>query len=167
MTSRDSSSPKAARIPGANALGAIDDVELTRAVGRALGADLARVGLDLELAPVADVNSDPLNPVIGIRSFGDDPDLVARHVAAFTQGLQEVGVAGCAKHFPGHGATRVDSHVGLPVVDIDRATLLARELVPFRAAIAAGVQVDHDRARRGAVDRLRRRRRSARLTSPG
>jgi beta-N-acetylhexosaminidase len=126
--------------PGANALGAVDDIELTRSVGRALGSDLARVGLDLELAPVADINSDPLNPVIGIRSFGDDPDLVARHVAAFTEGLQEVGVAACAKHFPGHGATRVDSHVGLPVIDIDRELLLARELVPFRAAIVAGVK---------------------------
>jgi beta-N-acetylhexosaminidase len=126
--------------PGANALGAVDDPELTRSVARSLGGDLARVGLDLELAPVADINSDPLNPVIGIRAFGDDPELVARHVVAFTQGLQEVGVAACAKHFPGHGATRVDSHVGLPVVDVDRETLLARELVPFRAAIAAGVQ---------------------------
>lgn len=126
--------------PGANALGAIDDVDLTRAVARAQGVDLARVGLDLNLAPVADVNSDPRNPVIGIRSFGDDPELVARHVVAYVEGLQAVGVAACVKHFPGHGETHVDSHLGLPVVDIDLETLHARELVPFRAAIAAGAR---------------------------
>ncbi|MFN8223840.1 MAG: glycoside hydrolase family 3 protein [Gaiellales bacterium] len=126
--------------PGPHALGAVDDVELTAQVARAIGGDLAAVGVDLELAPVADVNTDPRNPVIGIRSFGDDAARVARHVAAFTRGVQAAGVAACAKHFPGHGETHVDSHLGLPVVDVDLETLRERELEPFRAAIEAGVR---------------------------
>ena len=126
--------------PGNAALGAVDDVGLTAQVAAALGADLRAVGVNLDLAPVADVNSNPSNPIIGIRSFGADPELVGRHVAAFVQGLQDAGVAACAKHFPGHGDTDADSHLELPTVNVDRETLLARELVPFRAAIAAGVR---------------------------
>ena len=126
-------------LPGNAALGAADDVELTAAVGAALGGVLRSVGVDLDLAPCADVNSDPANPVIGVRSFGADPGLVARHTAAFVTGLQGAGVAACAKHFPGHGAVAVDSHLDLPTVDAPAAVLDARELVPFRAAIAAGV----------------------------
>ena len=126
--------------PGNLALGAVDDVELTRRVGAAIGRDLASVGIDLDLAPVADVNSNAHNPVIGVRSFGSDPSLVARHVAAFVEGVQGVGVAACAKHFPGHGDTDLDSHLELPVVTADLATLAARELVPFRAAVDAGVR---------------------------
>jgi beta-N-acetylhexosaminidase len=122
--------------PGNAALGAVDDVELTRAVAAALGADLRAAGIDLDLAPVADVNSDPLNPVIGVRSFGSDAGRVSAHVAAFVEGLQAQGVAACAKHFPGHGATRADSHVELPTVSGDPAA----GLPPFDAAIAAGVQ---------------------------
>ena len=94
------------------------------------------VGVNLDFAPVADVNTNPQNPVIGIRSFGSDAELVARHVAAFVRGLQSAGVAACAKHFPGHGDTAVDSHLALPVVD----SLEQDALVPFRAAIEAGVQ---------------------------
>jgi beta-N-acetylhexosaminidase len=127
-------------VPGNAALGAIDDEDLTRGVGRALGAVLLASGIDLDLAPCADVNSDPDNPVIGVRSFGADPALVARQVAAFTSGLQEAGVAACAKHFPGHGATAVDSHLALPTVAATADVLRDRELVPFRAAIAAGVR---------------------------
>src|SRR5688572_17459216 len=122
--------------PGNLALGVVDDPELTEQVASAIGADLARVGVNLNLAPVADVNSNPRNPVIGVRSFGSEPGLVARHVAAFVRGLQRQGVAACAKHFPGHGDTAVDSHQELPVVGGD----LAAALEPFRAAIAAGVQ---------------------------
>jgi beta-N-acetylhexosaminidase len=125
-------------VPGAAALGAVDDVDLTRALAGALGAELAAAGVDIDLAPVADVNTDAANPVIGVRSFGADADLVARHTAAFVDGLQAAGVAACAKHFPGHGATRVDSHLGLPVIDAPADVLRERELVPFRAAIAAG-----------------------------
>ena len=84
------------------------------------------------------MNVEPGEPVIGIRSFGADPELVARHVAAFVAGLQERGVAACAKHFPGHGATEQDSHLELPTVDGRRQP--RRRLLPFRAAIEAGVQ---------------------------
>ena len=90
---------------GPAALGAADDLDLTRAVGHSIGAELAAVGINLDLGPVADVNSNPGNPVIGTRSFGTDPGLVARHVAAWVAGLQSAGVAACAKHFPGHGDT--------------------------------------------------------------
>ncbi len=126
--------------PGNLALGAVDDVELTERVAAAIGGELAAAGVNLDLAPVADVNSDDRNPIIGVRSFGSDPALVARHTAAFVAGLQRLGVAACAKHFPGHGATRADSHLELPTIEVDRETLLARELVPFRAAIEAGSQ---------------------------
>jgi beta-N-acetylhexosaminidase len=125
--------------PGNLALGAAGDVALTRAVAAALGADLAAAGVDLDLAPVADVNSNPDNPVIGVRSFGADPDLVAAHVAAFVEGLQAQGVAACAKHFPGHGDTSADSHTDLPVVGGGTRELEAA-LLPFRAAIRAGVR---------------------------
>jgi beta-N-acetylhexosaminidase len=126
--------------PGNFALGAIDDTDMTRAVAASIGADLALAGINFDLAPVADVNSNPLNPVIGVRSFGGDARLVARHVAAYVEGLQSRGVIACAKHFPGHGDTVVDSHVGLPRVEATRAQLDEVALVPFRAAIAAGVR---------------------------
>ena len=101
--------------PGNLALGVVDDVELTRAVAAAMGGELAAVGVNLNFAPVADVNTNPHNPVIGVRSFGADPALVGRHVAAFVEGMQGAGVAACAKHFPGHGDTSADSHLELPV----------------------------------------------------
>ena len=122
--------------PGNHALGAVDDVALTEQVASAMGSDLADVGVNLDLAPVADVNSNPRNPVIGVRSFGAEADLVARHVAAFVTGLQGAGVAACAKHFPGHGDTEQDSHHELPVA----AGPPDEALVPFRAAIDAGVR---------------------------
>jgi beta-N-acetylhexosaminidase len=122
--------------PGNFALGAVDDVALTERVAAAIGADLAAVGVNLNFAPVADVNTNPRNPVIGIRSFGSEPELVARHVAASVRGMQAAGVAACAKHFPGHGDTEVDSHLGLPTVAGD----LEAALLPFRAAIDAGVR---------------------------
>ena len=126
--------------PGNLALGAIDDPGLTRDVARELGRALAECGVNYNWAPSADVNSNPDNPVIGVRSFGADPDLCARHTAAWVEGLQSVGVAACAKHFPGHGDTAIDSHLGLPVVDIDVDLLRSRDLVPFKAAIAAGAK---------------------------
>jgi beta-N-acetylhexosaminidase len=127
--------------PGNLALGAADDAELTRRVAAAIGGELASVGVNLDLAPVADVIVDPENPIVGVRSFGSDPQLVARHVAAFVEGLQGVGVAACAKHFPGHGETAADSHLELPTAEADRETLLARALPPFAAAVDAGVRV--------------------------
>ncbi|MFZ2015394.1 MAG: glycoside hydrolase family 3 N-terminal domain-containing protein [Nocardioides sp.] len=123
---------------GAAALGAVDDLALTRATGRAVGAELAAHGIDLDLAPVADVNSCPDNPVIGTRSFGPDAAGVAAHVAAWVGGLQEAGVSACVKHFPGHGDTSEDSHLALPVQDADLSLLHARELRPFAAAVGAG-----------------------------
>jgi len=122
--------------PGNWALGVVDDVELTEAVAASIAAEVATVGVNFDLAPVADVNSNPDNPVIGIRSFGGEPALVARHVAAFVNGLQDAGVAACAKHFPGHGDTSRDSHLELPVVEGN----VTEALEPFRAAIAAGVR---------------------------
>ncbi|MFB6808561.1 glycoside hydrolase family 3 protein [Streptomyces sp. NPDC056387] len=124
--------------PGNLALGAVDDTALTRDVARELGRRLAECGVNLNWAPSADVNSNPDNPVIGVRSFGADTHLAARHTAAYVEGLQAAGVAACTKHFPGHGDTNVDSHHALPRIDVDLDTLQARELVPFKAAIGAG-----------------------------
>jgi beta-N-acetylhexosaminidase len=118
--------------PGNLALGAAGDPALTEGVARAIGRDLAALGIDLDLAPVADVNTDPRNPVIGVRSFGTNPAEVARHTGAWVRGLQSAGVAACAKHFPGHGGTSADSHLELPVGE--------PELAPFEAAIAQGVR---------------------------
>ena len=132
--------------PGNGALGVVDDVELTERVAASLGAELADAGVNLDFAPVADVNTNPLNPVIGIRSFGADAGLVARHVAAFVRGLQRAGVAACAKHFPGHGDTSVDSHLALPVVDVDRG----RRTRAVPRGDRCGRAVDHDRAHRRA-----------------
>ncbi|WP_067461739.1 glycoside hydrolase family 3 protein [Actinomadura macra] len=126
--------------PGNAALGAVDDPELTRRVYRSLGAELAEVGVNFNFAPSVDVNTADDNPVIGTRSFGPDPELVARHAAAAVTGTQEAGVAACAKHFPGHGATVEDSHLSVPLVDADLELLDRRELVPFRAAIEAGTR---------------------------
>ncbi|MFI5686886.1 glycoside hydrolase family 3 protein [Streptomyces sp. NPDC051636] len=126
--------------PGNHALGAVDDPDLTRGVARELGRRLAACGVNFNWAPSADVNANPDNPVIGVRSFGAGTDLVARHTAAYVQGLQSTGVAACTKHFPGHGDTNVDSHHAVPRIDVDAETLHERELVPFRAAIAAGTR---------------------------
>jgi beta-N-acetylhexosaminidase len=125
--------------PGNAALGAVDDVALTRAVYRALGTDLAAVGINVDLAPSVDVNTAAGNPVIGTRSFGDRTDLVSRHAAAAVHGLQVAGVAACAKHFPGHGSTRDDTHHVVATIDGDLALVRERDLPPFAAAIAAGV----------------------------
>ncbi|WP_353510762.1 glycoside hydrolase family 3 N-terminal domain-containing protein [Intrasporangium sp.] len=125
--------------PGNAVLGRLDDTRLTRDAAARMGRELTAYGINLDFAPVADVNSADDNPVIGARSFGISPPAVARHSAAWVAGLQEVGVAACAKHFPGHGDTHVDSHLGLPHVSVPREVLEVRELEPFRAAVAAGV----------------------------
>jgi beta-N-acetylhexosaminidase len=125
--------------PGHAALGAVGDPALTQQVAASIGAMLAAAGVNLALAPVADLGSNPANPVIGVRSFGADPAQVAAHTAAFVAGLQSNLVAACAKHFPGHGRTDADSHLTLPAVAASLAELHAADLVPFRAAIGAGV----------------------------
>ncbi|MGY0233500.1 glycoside hydrolase family 3 protein [Longispora urticae] len=127
--------------PGNAALGAADDPELTRATYRGIGLELATVGINVNFAPTVDVNSADENPVIGTRSFGADPALVSRHTAAAIDGLQSAGVAGCAKHFPGHGATVSDSHLELPTITDSLAVMRGRDLPPFKAAIDAGVRM--------------------------
>jgi beta-N-acetylhexosaminidase len=124
--------------PGNAALGAVDDVTLTRSVHAAIGADLFRLGINLNLAPCADVLAADGGTAVGTRSFGPDPSLVARHVAAAVSGLQSSRVAACAKHFPGHGSTGDDSHHSLPTILGTLADIRARDLPPFTAAIAAG-----------------------------
>ena len=124
---------------GPAALGAVDDLVLTRDTGRLVGAELVAAGIDLDLAPVADVNSNADNPVIGTRSFGAEPRRAADHAVAWLLGLQETGVAACVKHFPGHGDTALDSHLALPMVEASLDVLAERELVPFAAAVEAGV----------------------------
>lgn len=126
--------------PGNAVLGRLNDTAATEAVATAVGWELRRAGCTVTFAPDVDVNSYPDNPVIGTRSFGATPDLVANHSAAWTVGMQATGVAASAKHFPGHGDTAQDSHLALPVVDRSRRQLRERELVPFVAAIAAGTK---------------------------
>src|SRR5437763_998044 len=104
--------------PGNAVLGRLDDLALTESSARRIGLALADAGCTLDFAPSADVNVNPDNPVIGTRSFGTDAAAAARHTAAWIRGLQSTGIAACAKHFPGHGDTAVDSHLGLPVVDV-------------------------------------------------
>jgi beta-N-acetylhexosaminidase len=124
--------------PGAMALGATGDEEVTQAVAEATGQELRALGVNMNLAPDADVNNNPANPVIGVRSFGEDPQLVARLTAAAVRGYRAAGVVSDLKHFPGHGDTAVDSHLGLPTVPHTRERLERVELPPFRAGIAAG-----------------------------
>ncbi|MGP9539907.1 glycoside hydrolase family 3 N-terminal domain-containing protein [Brachybacterium sp. AOP43-C2-M15] len=121
-------------LPTAWALGEADDTDLTRRVGGALGGVLAACDIDLDLAPVLDVSTDPANPVIGTRAFGDDPDRVAAHARAFATGLTEAGLGTCAKHFPGHGATATDSHTALPRIDLDEGQFVREHLAPWRIA---------------------------------
>lgn len=125
--------------PAMRAVGDLDDPETTRGVALALGQELFDAGIGLDFAPVVDVATEPSNPVIGDRSFGETPDCVARHARAFVEGLQAAGVAACAKHFPGHGDTTRDSHHELPRLPHDLSRLRRMELPPFRAAIEAGV----------------------------
>jgi beta-N-acetylhexosaminidase len=126
---------------GAMALGAAGDEDLAERVGAAIGAELRAMGVNLVYAPVCDLATNPRNPVVGIRSFGDDPGAVGRLAAATVRGLQSAGVAATVKHLPGHGEPGGDSHLGLPVIESSVDELQARELVPFRAAIAAGARV--------------------------
>ncbi|OJU41422.1 MAG: hypothetical protein BGN97_15415 [Microbacterium sp. 69-10] len=126
-------------IPGAAELGALDDVEATRATGYEIGRRVAAIGADVVIAPVADVNTDPRNPVIGVRAFGSDTSLVSRHVAAAVTGIQAAGVAASAKHYPGHGDTHTDSHHDLPRITLDQDEIERVHLPPFTAAADAGV----------------------------
>ena len=124
--------------PSAMALGAADDPALTRKVAAATGRGLRAVGINVDFAPVADVNSNAANPVIADRSFGADPEHVARHVVAFVEGLQSQGVAATLKHFPGHGDVDIDSHLDLPTLTKTPEMLERSDWPPFRAAIDSG-----------------------------
>jgi beta-N-acetylhexosaminidase len=125
--------------PAARAVGRAGGEENARRMAEALADELKACGIRYDFAPCVDVDTNPMNPVIGDRSFGDDPELVGRLGAAMIRGLQENGVVACAKHFPGHGDTDVDSHLELPSVEHSRARLDDVELRPFRKAIEAGV----------------------------
>jgi len=125
------------QIPPMRAVGALDDPELTRELGRMIGRELRAVGVDVNYAPVLDVDTNPQNPIIGNRSFSRVPEVVARLGIALAQGLEAEGVASCGKHFPGHGDTAQDSHQELPRLPHAMQRLEAVELLPFRAAVAA------------------------------
>lgn len=125
--------------PAPMALGAIGDPEVAQAVGEAVGRGLISLGINWNFAPSVDVNTNPLNPVIGDRSFGSDPKKVARLAVAWARGLEQAGVMASVKHFPGHGDTALDSHLDLPVVDKPLGVLEQTELLPFREAARAGL----------------------------
>ncbi|MDQ2889022.1 MAG: glycoside hydrolase family 3 protein [Gemmatimonadota bacterium] len=125
--------------PSEMAYGAANDTSLTYTEGRITAIEGRALGIHIDFAPVMDVNNNPANPVINTRSYGEDPHEVARLGASFIRGLQEHGMIATAKHFPGHGDTETNSHLALPIVNVSRARLDSVELVPFRAAIRAGV----------------------------
>ncbi|WP_022798050.1 glycoside hydrolase family 3 N-terminal domain-containing protein [Thermus islandicus] len=127
------------RFPSAMALSASGDEGLVERVGWALGCQVRRLGADVNLAPVLDVNLNPQNPIIGLRSFGADPERVARMGLAFARGILRSGAKPVGKHFPGHGDTATDSHLDLPRVDKPREALEQAELLPFRRYVAAGM----------------------------
>jgi beta-N-acetylhexosaminidase len=126
-------------VPPMRAVASWGDTTLAERIARAVGTELAALGFTIDFAPVLDVNTCPQNPVIGDRAFGEDADTCARFGAAWIRGLQASGVLACGKHFPGHGDTSKDSHVDLPVVNQPLDRLERVELVPFRAAVEAGV----------------------------
>ncbi len=129
----------ATNFPSLMALGATRDTALAYQMGAITAQEARAVGIEVPFAPVLDVNNNPDNPIINVRSFGEDPDLVARMGAAFVHGMQENGAIATGKHFPGHGDTGTDSHISLPTIAASRARMDTVELKPFRAAIAAGI----------------------------
>ncbi|KAJ5155574.1 hypothetical protein N7492_008377 [Penicillium capsulatum] len=132
--------PIASRVPGPMALGATHDPEIAYHASKATGKILDLFGINTNYAPICDINSEPLNPVIGVRSPGDNPEFVGRFASATGRGLRELNVIPSAKHFPGHGDTAVDSHYGLPEIPKTRDQLERCELIPFRRAVAEGVE---------------------------
>ncbi len=128
-------------MPGNMALGATRSEELAYKVGKSIGEELTSLGINVNFSPVLDVNNNPDNPVIGVRSFGEVPELVAKLGLAYIKGIQGTGTAATAKHFPGHGDTAVDSHLGLPEVPYDKDRLKQVELYPFQKGMDAGVDM--------------------------
>lgn len=131
--------PIATELPGSMALGATGDPSNAFTVAECTAKILKAYGIGMNYAPVADINSEPNNPVIGVRSFSDNPETVGRFVSAQVKGLQQNDILSCVKHFPGHGDTAVDSHHDLPVITKTNEELEACELVPFKRAVAEGV----------------------------
>ena len=129
------------QMPGGMALGAVNDLSVTEAAGRLIGEEVTAIGYSGSFGPVVDINSNPANPVIGIRSYGDRPEQVAAHGVAFVKGMHEAGALCTLKHFPGHGDTDTDSHTGLPCINKTYEELKAFELVPFQAGIDAGADM--------------------------
>ena len=128
----------ATAFPRLMAFGAARDERLAQEAGRVTGEEARALGVHVNFAPVVDVNNNPRNPVINTRSYGEDPQMVGRLASAYIRGLQAAGVSATLKHFPGHGDTDVDSHLGLPIIKHPRERLEQMELVPFRAGVAAG-----------------------------
>lgn len=130
---------KACNVPGAMLIGATGNKEYAYQAGRITGEELRALGINMDLAPVLDVNTNPHNPVIGVRSYSSNPNVVKEFGCNMIRGLEESGIMSTVKHFPGHGDTAVDSHLGLPVVEKELDELLQAELIPFQSAIHQGV----------------------------
>lgn len=128
-------------LPGNMALGATGDVNNAKIAGEIIGSELSSLGINTTLAPVVDVNNNANNPVIGLRSYGEDAEMVGKMASAEIEGLAEYNIIGCAKHFPGHGDTATDSHYGLPMVDKSKEELLNNELKPYQVAINQGIEM--------------------------
>lgn len=126
--------------PQAMALGRANDTAITRKIAQAIAREARGIGIHWNFAPVCDVNSNPKNPIINIRSFGESPEAIIPHIVAMIEGMQSEGVIACAKHFPGHGDTAIDSHLALPTLEYSLDRLEQTELAPFRAAIGGGVR---------------------------
>ncbi len=126
-------------LPAMAQIGATDDPQLAYRCGALLGRELAALGFSINFAPILDVHTNPDNPVIGDRAFATTPDAVARMAIPFAKGLQDMGVAACGKHFPGHGDTDTDSHLALPVLDHNEHRLASIELAPFRQAATSDI----------------------------
>ena len=131
--------PDFAPFPSMRAVGLLDDEALSAEVGRVTGAQLAALGLNLNFAPVLDIDTNPANPIINQRAFGQTPDVVSRHALAYARGLESGGVLACGKHFPGHGDSSIDSHTGLPRLGHGLERLREVELAPFKAAVRGGI----------------------------
>ncbi|MBG0828091.1 beta-hexosaminidase [Planomonospora sp. ID67723] len=133
--------PLVTKLPGASVIGSTGDPSLARMAAKTTGAELRALGVNLDFAPVADVNLNPRNPVIGPRAYGSDPEKVAPMVAAAVRGFHDAGIAATAKHFPGHGDTNVDSHSGLPVIKHSRSQWEKLDAPPFAAAIGEDIDM--------------------------
>ena len=125
--------------PGNMALGAINDVNVTQNIAQIIGYELADYGINLNFAPVVDINSNPLNPIIGVRSFAGDKNIVTKHAQAFIAGLRQSNVISCVKHFPGHGDTVTDTHYTLSIVDKNECTMMDNELFPYYELIKSNM----------------------------